>query len=248
MPTPAPMSHTKPIGRIDVHSHLLPGIDDGCPTLDESLQCAAVLVENGYTHSFVTPHVWPSYPHITTESVPQLAANLQTELDSHGIPLRLLPGGEMNLRPGFIGCPDKFLPSYAMAGKYALIDLWADELPVYFEPAMRWMQSRGLKVVLAHPERMRAVQDSPELADYFDNLGLLLQGNLACLNDPRSADNRRVAERYLGDGRYFMLGSDLHRRDTLDTRMAGLRNAIRLVGEAAVHTLTHVNPGKLLPE
>ena len=49
-------------GRIDVHSHLLPGLDDGCVSLDESLACARRLVAEGYTHSFCTPHIWPNLP------------------------------------------------------------------------------------------------------------------------------------------------------------------------------------------
>ena len=49
-------------GRIDVHSHLLPNVDDGCGSQAETLECARRLVEAGYTHSFCTPHYWPNLP------------------------------------------------------------------------------------------------------------------------------------------------------------------------------------------
>lgn len=234
-------------GRIDVHSHLLPGIDDGCRTLDESLACARVLVSEGYTHSFCTPHIWPNLPQ---NSIANIAANvrrLQTALDDNQIPLELIPGGEINLRPDTMQTAEAELVTYASHRRFILMDMWADRMPDFFEPSVRWMQSLGLKVVLAHPERMRAVQLEPDLADYFDDLGLLLQGNLQCLADPPRTATRQVADMYLADGRYFMLGSDLHNLETLDHRIRGLHRAIEAVGEEAVEQLTATNPRQLLP-
>ena len=120
-------------------------------------------------------------------------------------------------------------------------------LPDFFERCVRWFQSLGLDVILAHPERMRAVQHEPELADYFDALGLMLQGNLQCLGDPPHMPTYKVGRQYLTTGRYFMLGSDLHNIDTLPHRMKGLHHAIELVGEAQVDVLTKEHPRKLLP-
>lgn len=233
-------------GRIDVHSHLLPGIDDGCESVAESLACAKRMVAAGYTHSFVTPHVWPTFINIHVDSVPQWTAQLQQHLDRQNIPLKLLPGGEINLIPGTMDTPPKRVITYGMAGKYALIDLWAERLPDFFDPAIRWLQSIGITVILAHPERMRAVQDNPDLADHFEEMGMLLQGNLQCLADPPTAATCRTVQRFLLDGRYFMLGSDLHKLDSLQVRLDGLERAIELVGDQAVNKLTIENPRKLL--
>src|SRR3954470_18072872 len=215
----------KAIGRIDVHSHLIPGVDDGCKSVDESIACAKVLVAHGYTHSFCTPHVWPNLPGLSAESIPKLTAELQLLLDAAGVPLRLIPGGELNLRPDLRSVDPERIVTYGMAGQFCLFDLWAEELPEYFVPSVRWLQSLGLKVILAHPERMRAVQLEPELADLFAEIGLLLQGNLQCFSDPVGSATRTTAERYLREDRYFMLGSDLHQLKTLEPRMAGLRRA-----------------------
>src|SRR5258708_22601308 len=84
-------------GRIDVHTHLLPGIDDGCPSFDDSLQCARTLVAAGYTQAFCTPHIWPTLPHNTIDNVRQWTSKLQERFDAAGIPLKLAPGGENNL-------------------------------------------------------------------------------------------------------------------------------------------------------
>lgn len=235
------------IGKIDTHSHLLPGLDDGCSSLMESIDCARALAESGYTHSFVTPHIWPSYPHNNLTEIPKSTAALQRELDLRGIRLKLFPGGEINLRADYhLTTPPEEVVTYGLSRKHVLIDLWCDELPQFFAPAVRWFKSLGLTVVLAHPERMRAVQLGPGIADYFARLGVLMQGNLQCLSDPKGKPTRTVAERYLKEGRYFMLGTDLHNLDSLPSRLQGLRVAERIVGSAKLRTLTQKNPMTLL--
>lgn len=233
--------------RIDVHSHLLPGIDDGCQTVEESVACARALVEAGYSHAFCTPHIWPSLPRNTIANIRRWTAELQQELDRRMVRLTVLPGGEINLTPQFMQTDPAGVVTYALAGRFAIFDLWADRLPSHFEPAVRWLQALGLKVLLAHPERMRAVQDEPDLADYFDDLGLLLQGNLQCFCDPSHTPTRRTAELLLTTRRYFCLGSDCHGLQSLDTRLPGLDVVRNLVGADALDRLTIVNPRQLLP-
>ena len=244
-PVPAAASR---VGRFDVHSHLLPGVDDGCETIQESLECARRMVAAGYTHSFCTPHIWPNLPNNSVTEIPWLVSRLQVALDAGGIPLRIYPGGEINLRePTRLTPPDEVV-TYAMARKFVLIDFWDDPLPAFFEPSVAFFHSLGTKVILAHPERMRPVQTDPSLADRFAEMGVLLQGNLQCFSDPPGAPTRRTAERYLAEGRYFLLGSDLHRLNSLQARFEGLRRAIELAGKDRIVELTVTNPRTLLPE
>jgi protein-tyrosine phosphatase len=235
-----------PTGRIDTHSHLLPGIDDGSRSYEESIACARVLVEHGYTHSFCTPHVWPSLPKNTLETIPGRVDDLQRHLDAANVPLRLIPGGELNLGLHLRSPRRETLPTYALAGRYALIDLWCDCLPDYFESTVRQLQSLDVTLILAHPERMRAVQSEPELSDYFEELGLLLQGNLNSISGGEGGGAESVAHGYLRAGKYFMLGSDLHNLGSLPGRMKGVDVAREIVGDAELDRLMRVNPSKLL--
>lgn len=203
------------------------------------------MVSAGYTHVFCTPHIWPNLPLNNLQQIPLRVAELQSALDEHQIPLKLLSGGENNLRPTFMSETQQ-LVTYAMRGRYVLADMWADELPEFFEPTMRWLQSQRSTVILAHPERMRAVQDHPALADRFADMGVLLQGNLECFSDPPDAPTRRTAEQYLAEGRYFVIGSDLHVPKTLPKRLAGLDRIRELAGEKTLDRLTMENPRKLL--
>jgi protein-tyrosine phosphatase len=234
-------------GRIDVHSHLLPAVDDGCKTLEESLACARVLVENGYTHSFCTPHIWKSFPANNVSNIPRMTAALQKELDANRIPLQLIPGGEINIQPEIFETVEAEVVTFAMHNRFCLVDMWAEKLPEFFTTNVKWLQSLGLTVILAHPERMRAVQDDPGLADYFTKLGVLLQGNLQCFGDPPHTRTRQTAEQFLEENRYFVIGSDLHGIESLPIRLAGLRRLSESLNPKRLRELTWEHPLKLLP-
>ncbi len=104
-------------------------------------------------------------------------------------------------------------------------------------------------MILAHPERMRAVQDRRRaLVDYFESLGILLQGNLQPFGEHEGAITRVCAEQFLSEGKYFMVGSDTHRPDSMEIRMRGLQRIIELVGDEGANVLTRANPMKLVPD
>lgn len=201
----------------------------------------------GYSHCFCTPHVWRNLPHNNARDIAARTQRLQMELIRAEIPLRVLPGGEINLIAGIADTPVDQIVSYGLIGKFVLVDLWAERIPEHFEPSVQGFQSLGCTVILAHPERMRAVQDDPSLADWFAELDVLLQGNFQCFSDAPSVATRRTADRFLEEGRYFMLGMDLHGRETLPPRLRGFERARSMLDEATFDRLTIHNPAKLLP-
>ncbi len=233
-------------GRIDVHAHLIPGVDDGCVDVAESIECGRMLVGAGYTHAFCTPHIWPNLPGNNVQVIAEKTRELQGAFDEMGVKLELIAGGELNLRAEMLNTPITKVPTYGMRGKYCLFDLWVDKLPEFFWPVVEHLRSGGMKVIVAHPERMRAVQEDPTVADLFLERGLLLQGNLQCFSDPPESQTRRMVERLLVEGKYFLLGTDTHRVETLGMRLRGLEKAIELVGKERVDLLTRNNPQVLL--
>jgi protein-tyrosine phosphatase len=235
------------MGRIDVHSHLLPGVDDGCDSVAESIACARMLLEAGYSHAFCTPHAWPSLRNVDRNNVSTKVAELQLAYDTAHVALKLLPGSELNLHPTVALTPPERIIDLALGGRFILVDMWADKLPEWFDPSIRWLQERGLTVILGHPERMRVVQDEPDLAYRFADMGILLQGNLQCFADRPDSYTRRTAEQFIREDLYFSLGSDTHNAAGLKTRLEGLRNAIQFAGAEHVDRLTIHNPQKLLP-
>src|SRR5450432_4166408 len=114
-------------GRVDVHSHLLPGVDDGCKNVAESIACARMLVNAGYSHCFCTPHIWPNNLRPTRETISLWTDDLQNKMNDAGVPIQLLPGGELNLNPDVMQTPPPRIISAALANKYILVDMWADK-------------------------------------------------------------------------------------------------------------------------
>src|SRR5262245_36599080 len=88
-------------GKIDIHSHILPGIDDGCKTLEESFECVRKLTDAGFIGSICTPHIWPeAFPDNTAANIRDWVIALQQQIDAAGLSYRLWPGGEVRLFKG----------------------------------------------------------------------------------------------------------------------------------------------------
>jgi tyrosine-protein phosphatase YwqE len=104
------------------------------------------------------------------------------------------------------------------------------------------LQSRGLKLVLGHPERISALQREPAALNELLDSGVLLQLNSWCLAESPERMVRRVGERLLREGKYFLIGTDLHSPAGMSIRIRGLETARAIAGEAEFDRLTNHNP------
>lgn len=137
-------------GAVDVHSHLLPGIDDGCASLDDSLRCIEQLRLRGYEGTICTPHVCVAeYPHITPEFVEQRVALLRQELEARDINYSLWTGGEVRLS----GRTIEFFETYGVPtlgeSRCVLVDTWDRDWPAAAVTALEYLLERDYRPVLA---------------------------------------------------------------------------------------------------
>lgn len=234
-------------GRIDVHSHILPSLDDGSTSVHESLDMARRLVGAGYTHIFCTPHVWPVHRQHRPAFIAQQVDRLQSSIDQENIGLKLFAGAELNLSLDIFSFPIPEIPTYANAGKFVLFDFWDGRLSEHFWMWIRFLKQAGMTPILGHPERNQAIQSDPDIMHELAREGVLLQVNLESLTGALGRSALRVANKLLEEKRCFMLGSDAHRLDSLDIRFEGIDRAIELVGSDEVDRLMKINPMKLLP-
>ena len=242
------------MNRIDVHCHFLPALDDGCRTLRESLDCFRQMVEAGYTRIFCTPHCGTAdFSNLPVAEVAQRVQTLQAQVTEAGMALELRPGGELRLSANLVamlpagegGKATWSVPTYGNAGKYVLTDIWEEDWPEWATEAVEWLQAQSLTVIIAHPERMGSLLANPGRIDELAKLGVLFQGNLAPIGGSDSVQVVSLAERYLLEGRYFMVGTDGHRSYTLPQRLAGLDRIRELVGAEKLEELTVKNPSRL---
>jgi protein-tyrosine phosphatase len=216
---------------IDLHTHILPGIDDGSQTLDDALEMARALVADGVTAVAATPHVRDDYP-TTADAMLRAVDDLRGALTEAGIKLTLLPGAELAV-DRIPRLDERELRRLTLAGSslYLLV-----ETPYYGWPPELAEQLLGLRIagftpVLAHPERNADVQGAPSLLAPFVHGGTLVQVTAASVDGRLGAASRETAFRLVEMGLAHMLASDAH---TPDVRAAGMRAAADALGDPAL--------------
>ena len=235
------------MSRIDVHNHYLPGMDDGCRTYADAVPCIRAFMEKGYNRFFLTPHTGPTdMCDIRPEATVAAMEEFQRQMRLAGITAEFRPGGELRLSPDMLRWKDTSgVPTYGMNTRYVLADLWEPDWPVWADQCVDWLVVNGFTVILAHPERMMVMRENPKFIQTLADRGLLFQGNLGPLGGSEPDAQRLLAERFLRDGRYFMLGSDCHRFEHARARLNGFERAREIVGEKMLAQLTIENPAKL---
>jgi tyrosine-protein phosphatase YwqE len=203
--------------KIDCHSHILPGLDDGAQTLEESVFLAGKLADWGYRRVICTSHSTFKYRN-TPAMVMAACDRLRAELERQGIDLELVPSMEYRLIPEtwpVIRGNGWLLP---WEGNHILV-----ELPIH-DPAkigdiiplaeIRKLLDEGYQPVLAHPERYLYLQ----MEDYraFKKEGCQLQRNLGTLEGMYGEAVKRRAESLEAESLYDWIGSDLHSRKYAD--------------------------------
>jgi protein-tyrosine phosphatase len=194
---------------IDLHCHILPGIDDGPASVDESIRMARAAVEAGTTTTTCTSHLHPRYP-AAPAAIHEGVRVLQGRLDALQVPLRLEPGGEISL---------EWLPRMGDAdlgmaclgrGDWLLVEMPFQGWPLRLAETLRDLEIRGFGVILAHPERAAAVQRAPDRMRDIMGRGPLVQVNAGSLTGDHGPEARRAAEALLRSGWVHFLASDAH--------------------------------------
>jgi protein-tyrosine phosphatase len=221
---------------IDLHAHVLPGVDDGPATEQEAVEVAAAAAAEGVRTLVATPHVRPDHPRVRPDELADRTRSLQAAVGAAGVELELLPGGEVDLVWAQTA-DDRTLREVSIggAGRYLLVETPYGELPGTFEDLLFQVAARGYGILLAHPERSPTLQRTPERAAGLAQRGIMLQLTAAAVvTPPDRSRSRRLARRLLVDGVAHVLASDRHGsaigRAGLD---AAVGAASQLVGERA---------------
>jgi protein-tyrosine phosphatase len=198
---------------IDLHNHILPGIDDGASNLQESLEIARQFAAEGVVAIAATPHLDPLHGRgATPAEVRERLVAVQCAVDSADLGLRLHLGQEVFLTPEV---PDLLQQGRALtlAGStYVLVEvsLVALERPLYLDAVLFRLQIIGYRPILAHPERYPFVQRDPAAATDLVGRGTAFQLTAPALLGDYGGRTRRTAERLLESGAYALAGSDRH--------------------------------------
>lgn len=206
---------------IDLHLHILPGIDDGSGSIEESVKMARKLAGLGFNGVFCTSHYIADSPQVAdNQTKNRLREQLQTELDKAGIKLKLMPGNEIYIDPKMV--------DYLVKGKASCLGGELNnrskhqhvlfELPFYAEVSylrdiIFELKAKGLVPVLAHPERYLFIQKKKEVIFEIVKLGVKLQSNYGSIVGQYGGKAKKIMKFLLKNRLVSYLGTDIHRAE-----------------------------------
>ncbi|QDV66770.1 Tyrosine-protein phosphatase YwqE [Rosistilla carotiformis] len=228
---------------IDIHCHLLPGIDDGARDWDESLAMARIAVQDGIRCSVLTPHQLGQYSLTTGEEIRRLTAEFQTRLQEQGIRLAVRPGADVRIDLDMIQrLASGDCVSLADRRKHVLLEL-PHELYFPLEPVIANLKKLGMVGILSHPERNEGILKRPELIPPLVEAGCLMQITADSLTGVFGSAPKKMSEWMLQNGLTHFIASDAHgtrRRKPLMRR--SFERASELVGEPYAKAICCHNP------
>lgn len=200
-----------PKGFVDMHSHLLPGIDDGAKNIEESLALIKQLSSYGISNFRVSPHVLGGVWENSSSKIKETATYLKDELIKNNLEdIQLHAAAEYLMDPFFSDLLEKddILP---LKDKYILVEMSFLNPPINLDEILFQIQLKGYQPVLAHPERYLFYHNDFSKYEKLINAGCKLQLNLFSLTGHYGKDTMKIAYKLLKNNMYTYVGTDIHK-------------------------------------
>ncbi len=237
-------------GLVDIHAHILPGIDDGPSSLDSALRMARATVDAGTTTLVATPHLRADFPDVHLHELTGRCQELSRALEAEGIPLALVCAAEVSLSWALDASrEDLVLASFDQRGTDLLVETPLSTVGG-MEHHLFHLRSMGFRITLAHPERSPDFQEDEELLEALVDQEILLQINGGSLVDPRKrSGSGRLARKLCTTGWAHALASDGHRGTSWRPVAAladGVNAAAGLVGRERAEWMARDVPAAII--
>ncbi|MDQ3278993.1 MAG: hypothetical protein M3Q06_11750 [Bacteroidota bacterium] len=201
----------------DMHSHILPGIDDGSPDVETSIQLIKGLQSMGYQKFIATPHIfWEIHPN-TPERITESLANLREGLQEHGMEIDLHAAAEYYIDEHFEGLLQNKTPLLTISENKVLVEFSMVTAPLELQRVIFDLQIAGYQPVIAHPERYTYLLFRKELFDELKEAGCMFQLNLLSLTGYYGRQVQDLAEYLCKKEYYDLAGTDLHHERHLES-------------------------------
>lgn len=232
---------------IDVHTHILPSVDDGASSIDETFKMLHEACIAGFTDIFTTSHYIEQKYEFNKFDRKCIIDALQEKLNKEEVNLKLHNGAEIyisNELPNLV--EEEIVPTLA-GSMYVLFELPLDAKAIYTEDVIDRLIGLGKIPVIAHPERYRIVQENPNIAIEWVEQGALLQSNYASIVGRYRGNAKETLLKLLDANAIHFLGTDTHRSGSFYTRMDEfLKEFRKRIGSAKLKELSEKNPKYIL--
>lgn len=197
---------------IDIHSHILPGLDDGARTIDEALQMAKAALDEGITRIVATPHIVCTGSN-GRERILEKLRQVQEAVAQQGWDISVLPGAELYVEPNLVKEVRTGQAPTINDGPYALVELPIRDFPLYTEQVLFELQVAGITPVLAHPERLVSIMRDISLLFRLVQRGVLAQVTAESLIGGQGPSIKGLTETMIKNNLVHVIASDAHSVD-----------------------------------
>ena len=234
---------------IDIHTHILPGIDDGAKDLTESLALLKLAENDGITHMVATPHIHVGRFNNSISVINDNLANLQQNAKNEGINVKLAAAAEVRL--------DIELMAMVMANKLPFIGKIADKnvlllelphshMPQGYDKFIQWLAKQNMRVIIPHPERNRDIQSNLYYIQHLNQLGCDFQLTASSIEGEWGESAQAISLQMLKDGLVSYVASDAHSVKRRPPILSQARKTVaQLIGEEQATMLFITNPLQL---
>jgi protein-tyrosine phosphatase len=234
---------------IDIHCHLLPGVDDGPKSMEEALEMARLAVKNGITHAVITPHITPGRYDNTLDSLFMVYDEFSRALRENHIPLQTALASEVRLDPVIINMVESgtlpFLGDYD-GHQLLLLEFPYTSIPPGALELAQWLVKRRIKPVIAHPERHRTIINNVKTLEPYLKAGCLVQITAGSLSGIFGDIPKKTAIKLLELGWVTVMASDAHNNKLRPPELEpGRVVAEKIVGEQESWALVRERPGQM---
>lgn len=239
---------------VDIHCHMIPGIDDGSPDLQTSIEMAQMAVRDGIGTVIVTPHQLGSFGRNTGDRIRAATAAFNATLKQQKIPLNVLPGGDVRIEKGMRAkLQTGEVMSLADRRKSVLLEL-PHELYFPLEPVLQQLKSAGMQGILSHPERNQGILRHREVLPGLVDAGCLMQLTAGSIVGSMGPLCQQFSQWMLEQGLVHFVATDAHGIKARRPRLTPARRVVeercgaKVAEELFVTNPTLVALGKTVPE
>lgn len=232
---------------IDIHSHIIPNVDDGARSVEETFNILKEAQEAGFTDVILTSHFLLNYYETNAQELIFWKEKLQEVLKKQGTKINLHSGMEIYITNQM----EELLESKKILtlanSRYMLIELPLATNVKYFDYVVYYLEAKGIKPIIAHPERYKCVQKDPDIVEEYIEKGCLIQCNYGSIVNLYGREAEKTIKTLLKKNQVHFLGSDVHRENgTYLIILDAIKKIRKIIGENKINELTTINPKKIL--
>ena len=232
---------------IDIHSHILPNIDDGSRSIEETFNLIKEAKSVGFDAIVSTSHYMEGYYETNVPEREVWVKAICENLQAKNININLFLGNEIYMSENIIKLLEERKASTINDTSYVLFELPLNAEPLNLYDLIYEMQQYKLVPILAHPERYTFVQKEPELVYDLVEKGILMQANYGSIIGQYGKKAQMIVKKFFEGNMIHLLGSDVHRQNTIYPRIPQILSELNeIIGEEKLKELTTINPNLVI--